>query len=210
MFAEAPWIAALLVGGYLLGSLSPALVLSRALRGVDLRTLGSGNLGASNVQAVLGNGLAVAVLLIDAAKGALAVLVLPRGVFLLAGAPEMPVGLPGALAAAGAVLGHCFPFWLRFLGGKGVATTLGAVLAFDPVAGLGAAAAFVATVAATRFVAVGSLILVVVGAFLLAFLDAPRPEVAFAIGAAVLVHVLHRGNLDRMRRGEEERIPGGS
>ena len=201
-----PLLSALLVAGaYLLGSIPFALLAGKLLLGVDLREHGSGNLGATNALRVLGKRAGACVLLLDAAKGGLPVALLPR----LAGAPPwLGVALAGA-----AILGHVFPLYLRFKGGKGVATSAGAFLALHPAAFGCAAAVFGLALAASRIVSLSSLLaaLALPGAALL--LDgwelaggAQAPRTGLFLGIAALVWFKHRANLGRLLRGEEPRI----
>jgi glycerol-3-phosphate acyltransferase PlsY len=177
------------------GSIPFGVLLARR-RGVDIRAQGSGNIGATNVARVVGLGLGVVVLVLDAAKGAAPVLV-ARG---------LDLG-PWTTAAAGlgAVLGHCFSPWLRFRGGKGVATALGVFLALDPVAAGAAVATFALFAAITRIPAIGSL----AGTAALTALCIARaslPVAALAIAVAVLILVRHRSNLAHLLRRQHERI----
>lgn len=187
-----------LVASYALGSV-PFSLLAARLRGVDLRTQGSGNLGATNAIRVLGPGLGVPVLLADVAKGFVAVSVFP-GLF---GGESW--GLPLACGAA-AIIGHVASAFLRFRGGKGVATAAGAFLGLAP-AGLGiAAAVFVVVLLATRYVSLASIL----GAAALPvalWLSGDRPEVT-AVGVAIALLVLfrHRANLGRLLAGRENRL----
>jgi len=191
--------AALLVGvGYLLGSLSFAVLLVRRRTGRDIRTEGSGNAGATNVLRAHGKGLALAVAALDVAKGAAAVLL----VRLVTADPRY-----GAAAGFAAILGHVFPIFYGFRGGKGVATAVGAFLALAPLATLVCVAVFVAIVAATRFVSLGSVVAIVLlppvagGLF-----HAPTPVVMAAATTAILVVLKHRENLRRLASGTERRL----
>ena len=192
-------LAALLVGvGYLLGSMSFAVLLVRRATGKDIRTEGSGNAGATNVLRAHGKGLALAVAALDIAKGAAAVLLV-----------RTVTADPRYAAAAGfaAVLGHVFPIFYGFRGGKGVATAVGAFLALAPLATLVCIAVFVAVVAATRYVSLGSVIAIVLlppvagGLF-----HAPTPVVAAAAATAVLVVLKHRENLKRLANRTERKL----
>jgi glycerol-3-phosphate acyltransferase PlsY len=174
----------------------PFGVLLARRRGVDIRTTGSGNIGATNVARVVGLGLGLVVLVLDAAKGAAPVLVVRW----------LDLG-PWTAAAAGlgAVLGHCFSPWLGFRGGKGVATALGVFLALDPLAAGAAVATFAVFAAITRIPAVGSL----AGTAALAALciaRAPLPTAALAIAVGLLILVRHRSNLAHLLRRQHERI----
>jgi glycerol-3-phosphate acyltransferase PlsY len=167
------------------------------MKGVDLRTIGSGNIGATNVARGLGKGWAIAVLVADAAKGFLPVWIGRR------------LGLPpAAVAAAGllAIVGHMFTLFLRGRGGKGVATSLGVALALSPLPALAGLGLYIVVFAATRLSSLGSLL--GVWTFTLGFLlrDAPpRPLFVLAIIVAVLVTLRHHDNLARLLRGEEPR-----
>jgi glycerol-3-phosphate acyltransferase PlsY len=190
--------AALVVAGYLLGSISFALWLVRWRTGTDIRTEGSGNAGATNVLRAHGKGLALAVALLDVAKGA-------GAVFLV----RLVTADPSYAAAAGfaAILGHVFPIFSGFRGGKGVATAVGAFLALAPLAMAACLAVFIAVVAATRYVSVGSMIAVVLlppAAKLLS--HASGPVILAAAATAVLVVVKHVENLKRLTRGEERKL----
>jgi acyl phosphate:glycerol-3-phosphate acyltransferase len=192
--------AAMVGVSYLLGSVSFAVMIVRFATGKDIRTEGSGNAGATNVLRAHGKGLGVAVAALDVAKGAAAVL-LTRHV--------TPDPRAAAAAAFAAVLGHVFPIFYGFRGGKGVATTVGAFLALAPLPTLVCVGVFVAIVAVSRYVSLGS----VVGMVLLPpvsglLFHAPRPTVIAAAAAAVLIVVKHRENLARLARGEERRLGG--
>ena len=182
---------------YLIGSLPFSFLVARAFGVRDVRRVGSGNVGATNVLRSAGKAAGLLALLLDAGKGAAASLAAAR----LAPADAT---LP-ALAALVAVVGHMYPVWLRFEGGKGVATGLGAFAPLAPWAALGAVAVFAATAAATRYVSLGS----VAGALTLAVL-APvlggRGAVAAAAAlTAGLVVFRHRSNLRRILGGTERR-----
>lgn len=188
--------AAAVLVAYLLGSVPFGLWLAR-MRGLDIREHGSGNIGATNVARNLGKPLGALVLLLDALKGAVPAIA------------TASLGFEPLIAAAAgwaAIAGHCFPVWLRFRGGKGVATSLGVLLVVDPaVTGL-CAVAFAMVVAASRMVSLGSLVGLV--AFPLAALALGRPGITVGLGAAaaLLVVVQHRDNLRRIVRGEEHRF----
>jgi acyl phosphate:glycerol-3-phosphate acyltransferase len=196
------WPAALLVvGGYLLGSLSFALLLVKWRTGADIRTVGSGNAGATNVLRAHGKRLAAAVALLDIAKGAVAVLL----VRLVTADPRYAAG-----AGLAAILGHVFPLYSGFRGGKGVATAVGAFLILAPLATAVCLAVFLAIVAATRYVSLASMVAIVLlppAAGLLS--HAPRAVVIAAAATAVLVVFKHIENLKRLARGEERKLGSG-
>jgi glycerol-3-phosphate acyltransferase PlsY len=188
--------AGLLIGAYALAAIPFGWLVGR-LRGIDVRRLGSGNIGATNVLRASGRGPAAATLLLDALKGAAPVLVADA----LAG-PE--AWLPVA-AGAVAVIGHCYPVYLRFRGGKGVATAAGAFLALSPWRRLIALGVFVAALAATSTVSVGSC----AAALALPAAAWARGEGRIALGAlpvAMLILWRHRDNLRRVMAGTEPRL----
>jgi glycerol-3-phosphate acyltransferase PlsY len=186
------------VAGYLLGSVPFGVLVARRMAGLDVRQVGSGNIGATNVARAAGKGAGVLTLLLDAAKGALPVFA------------ARWLGLaPAWVAAVGlaAFLGHLFPVWLRFRGGKGVATALGLLLALEPWAALAGLAGFAAMLALTRMVSVGSMVGAVLGAATVLAVEGVRSPYAWASAAmAGAILVRHRGNLARLARGEERRI----
>ena len=193
------WPAALLVfAGYLLGSISFAFWIVRWRTGEDIRESGSGNPGATNVLRAHGKTLALAVALLDVAKGTAAVLLV-----------RLVTADPRFAAAAGfaAILGHVFPVFSGFRGGKGVATAVGAFLALAPLATLACLAVFVLLVAATRYVSLGSVVAIVLlppAASLLS--RASQATLLAAAATAVLVVVKHVENLKRLARGEERKL----
>jgi glycerol-3-phosphate acyltransferase PlsY len=188
-------LAAIALLGYLLGSVPFGLLLTRAAGLGDLRAIGSGNIGATNVLRTGRKGLAAATLLLDALKGAAAVV-----------AGLLAAGAPGAAAAGlAAALGHMFPVWLGFRGGKGVATGGGVLLAAAPLAGIGAAAVWLAVAAATRISSAGALAAAAL-APVFACLTAPRPVALMVLGVAALIWWRHAANIRRLLAGTEPRI----
>ncbi len=184
-----------LVIAYLLGSLPFALLAGR-LNGVDLRTAGSGNLGATNVFRVLGRSWGIAVMVLDIAKGAVAVLI-----------AEALVPSPWPLAAGAlAILGHVFPVWTGFTGGKGVATGAGALIGLTPAAAGVMVAIWVVLVLVTRYVSVASIVAALAAAPLAWAFGAPWSYVAFVAVAALFVIWKHRENIRRLGTGTENRI----
>jgi acyl phosphate:glycerol-3-phosphate acyltransferase len=182
--------------GYLLGSIPTGVIVARA-RGIDIREQGSGNIGATNVARTLGKKAGAMVLLIDALKGLLPVL---AAVHLVAD-PWAHVA-----TAAAAILGHVFPVWLRFRGGKGVATALGVFLGLSPIAAAIAVTVFLAVYVLFKIASVGSLLagLALVGA--LWWQRAPLPYVYLGAAAWLLIVIRHQGNLRRLWRREELKV----
>ena len=183
--------------GYVLGSMPWGLWLPRLVAGVDIRRVGSGNVGAANVWRALGFKLGLGVALLDIGKGLAAALV---GRWL---AGELVAVLAGIAAMAG----HWRPLFLRFgRGGKAVATTGGVGLALAPLATLGAGAVWVAVFLLGRFASVASIAAALSLPPLAFLLGASWPVIAFTGGAAAAIVVLHRSNLVRLARGEENRF----
>ena len=180
--------------GYLLGSIPFGLLLAKLMGLGNLREIGSGNIGATNVLRT-GNKLAAALtLLLDAGKGVVAVLL-----------GKAAGGDLGLIAGLFAMLGHCFPVWLRFAGGKGVATFLGIVLALNFWTGLAACAAWLAGAFATRISSMGALVSSAAAIPFAYFLDSGKTAVYVALMAA-LVYWRHRANISRIRAGTEPKI----
>ncbi|WP_164157887.1 glycerol-3-phosphate 1-O-acyltransferase PlsY [Sandarakinorhabdus rubra] len=185
--------AALLIG-YLLGSIPFGLLLTRAI-GIDIRQVGSGNIGTTNVLRTGNKGLAAATLLLDAGKGAAAVLI----------GRELGGDMAGILAGTAAFLGHLFPVWLKFRGGKGVATILGITLAAAPLAGIIALAVWLGGALATRYSSVGGMLAALSCAGAGWALAGPAWGVHLA-GMAALLIIMHRDNIARLRAGTESKI----
>ncbi len=191
------WVsAAVLLLAYLFGSIPGGVLVARLYR-VDLRQVGSGNIGATNVQRALGWGPAIVVALFDIFKGGIAVWIAR-----LAGVEGW---LLGGVAVA-AVLGHNFPVTLRFSGGKGVATSLGTLFFLDPEVAAYAAVIGLVVVALTRFVSAGSLTGAVAAVVLAYALGRPGWELATLALMAAMIFLTHRHNLVRLWRGEERRL----
>jgi len=182
-----------ILGAFAVGSIPTGIIVARA-RGVDLRKVGSGNIGATNVGRALGKGWAIFVLLVDAAKGYLPTALAPRWL--------PPLGV--AAVALAAVVGHMFSVFLKGRGGKGVATSLGAALALAPVAALCSAGAYLVLYAAFRISSVGSLV-GVAGFPLALYLTGDREPAHYLFAAvmAVLVIARHKDNIRRLARRQE-------
>ena len=193
--------------GYVMGSLPWGLWLGQWFKGVDVRTVGSLNLGATNVYRSLGPALGITTLLLDMSKGALPVWLVPASPIAdrFPGGPEA-CGLAVGLAA---VAGHVWSFLAGFKGGKGVATTAGVLLALAPRAFAVFAAVFVVTVALTRYISLGSVLGALAFSIALAFVTpagVKGPTFAFGVLLAAVVVVRHRENLRRLARGSERRF----
>jgi glycerol-3-phosphate acyltransferase PlsY len=203
-----------LVFGYLLGSVPFGLILTRAAGLGDVRKIGSGNIGATNVLRTGNKGLAAATLLLDGLKGTAAVLMTPPVVGQMGGL--LGLTTPGPLAIAdlrillpvvaglGAFLGHLFPVWLQFKGGKGVATFIGVLIGAHWPAAIVFAVVWLATAAITRLSSLSALLATLVVVVFCALLDVPGLPIVLAMAA--LVFVTHRANIQRLIAGSEPRI----
>jgi glycerol-3-phosphate acyltransferase PlsY len=196
--------AAIVAGAYLLGSVPFSYLIVKLAKGRDVRTVGSGNAGATNVMRAAGKAAGVAALLLDCCKG-IAAVTTARAL----GAPSAVVGA----AAAAVVVGHVFPVFLGFRGGKGVATAAGALGALEPAVLAVGMALFVVVVAWKRYISLGSMtaavsfpLLLLAGERLGWLRPAGTGPVAASFAIAALILVRHAGNLDRLRRGVEPRL----
>jgi acyl phosphate:glycerol-3-phosphate acyltransferase len=194
------------VAAYLLGSIPFGLLVAKVFGGGDVRKAGSGNVGATNVTRVAGPFAGVLTLILDAAKGSVAVWL----------AAHLSGQAAGWMIAAGlaALIGHCFPVWLRFRGGKGVATAAGMFLMLSPLALLGSVLLFLIVVASTRYVSLGSIAAAAAMPLLIYFLWAPHhaPPLIVTFGAfaaAMLVVYKHDANVQRLVEGRESRFSFG-
>lgn len=192
----AAWLA--LAVSYLLGAVPFGLLLTRVVRGTDLRTVGSGNIGATNAARALGRWGGLVVFVLDFAKGWAPVALIGPAV----GAGSLPVA-----CGLAAVLGHCFPVWLGFRGGKGVATSCGMMVGLDPAVFLVGGLTWLLVAATARMVSLASLAMGT-GFLAAAWVRHPdRPLVPAAVGVVFLLFLVrHRANISRMRAGTEPRI----
>jgi glycerol-3-phosphate acyltransferase PlsY len=189
-------MAVVVLAAYLIGSIPFALILARRW-GADLRQVGSGNLGAANVMRASGVGAGVLVAALDIAKGAASVWMAER----VGGDAALP-----AAAGLAAIVGHVYPVWLRFRGGKGVATACGVFSILTPLAVPPALAIFAAVVWLTQYVSLGSVLASMAVPPIAYALGSPAPGVVAASAAAALIVFRHRSNLSRMWTGTERRV----
>jgi glycerol-3-phosphate acyltransferase PlsY len=195
-----PWLLGVAVAAYFIGSIPFGLILTEIAGFGDVRKIGSGNIGATNVLRTGNKALAAATLLLDGGKGAAAVLV-ARYLY----GPEAAI-----IAGGAALLGHMFPVWLRFRGGKGVATGLGVLLAIAWPVGLIACGVWLLTAVVLRYSSLAALLALAASPITAWFL-ADRQVAGLALFLAVLVWLRHRENIGRLRKGEESKIRlGGS
>jgi glycerol-3-phosphate acyltransferase PlsY len=211
-------VAALVAAAYLIGSIPFSFLVVKAFSGADIRHVGSRNVGATNVARSFGKTPGVIALMLDIAKG-YAVVALAQW---LTGRPQWPLPFGGdasplhsrafwvSLAGLIAVLAHMFPVWLRFHGGKGVATATGAFLALDPIVIAAAVIVFVIVLLSTRFVSLASMLSAASIPIFLRFLThAPFWTIVNAIIIAILVIVKHHSNIARLTQGTERRMGEG-
>lgn len=189
-------MTAAIVAAYLIGSVPFALILARRW-GADLRRVGSGNLGAANVLRASGVTAGVLVAVLDVMKGAFSVALASRF--------SDNAAVPAAAGFA-AIVGHIYPVWLRFRGGKGVATACGVFSMLAPAAVPPAIAVFVVTVWVTKYVSLGSVLATATLPPLAYALGTPAPAVVAAFAASAIIIFRHRSNLERVRTGTERRI----
>ena len=193
----------------ILGSIPFAIVIGKVFYGVDVRKQGSGNPGATNTLRVLGKKAGIAVLLLDIGKGALAVflgyrLVHFRSASIIYADPDI---IYPCICAALAVLGHVFSPFLKFKGGKGVATSIGVVLALQPIAALVMIVTFILILMFTRYVSLGSIIgAVIYPLYNLIFYTHSLVLLLFSIGLAALILIRHKDNIARLIKGQESKF----
>ena len=182
---------------YLIGSISFSYLISKKVAGIDIRSHGSGNAGATNTLRVLGKGPAITVLILDALKGLVAM-----------GITHWLTGDPLAYAVSGlfAIAGHNWPIFFGFRGGKGIATTLGVALGFSPLAFLIGAVLAVITIFITRYVSLGSLFLVTALPIVLHLLDKPASFVWTSLVLAVFAYIRHYDNIRNLLSGKERKL----
>ena len=189
-----PFIVGFVVA-YLIGSVPFGLILTRLAGAGDVRQIGSGNIGATNVLRTGRKGLALATLALDVLKGALPVWLAYRYL-----GPDMAV-----VVGLGAVLGHCFPVWLKFKGGKGVATAAGVVVALTPAVAAIATGVFLLVVLTTRYVSLASILGAIAaapGAYLVGYVQAAELYLLLAL----VIVLKHAGNIRRLTQGNESRL----
>ena len=190
-----PYYATALAFGYLLGSIPFGLIITRLAGAQDIRAIGSGNIGATNVLRTGRKGLAAATLVADVLNGTVAVLV-------VAWLGGLNIGL---LAGAAAFFGHLFPVWLAFKGGKGIATGFGVLLAVSSKAALAVALIWITIAAATRYSSLASLIASAAAPVILYSIGMPLEALTFLV-LAIATFIVHRGNIARLWQGTEGKI----
>jgi glycerol-3-phosphate acyltransferase PlsY len=188
---------AVIILAYFIGSMPFALILARRWGAIDLRSVGSGNLGAANVMRASGVTAGVLVAVLDMAKGAASVW--------LAARVSTGAAVPAAAGLA-AIVGHIYPIWLRFRGGKGVATACGVFTVLTPLAIPPALAIFAVVVWLTKYISLGSVVASIALPPLAYALGSSAPSVLAAIAASIIIVFRHRSNVLRLRTGTERRL----
>lgn len=194
------------LAAYLIGNLMGGQLVGRLRGGVDLRKVGSGNVGATNALRTQGKGFAIAVLLIDLFKGVGAVTFLPAIQWSWAGAGDMPRELQAYFCGVAVAVGHCYPVFSGFKGGKGVATLAGVFGALMPIALIWMLGGFILTILLTGYVSLATLIAAALSVTYAAGLGLDSPEFLFALAMTSLVVWKHRENIQRLARGTESRF----
>lgn len=193
-------IALVLAASYLIGSIPTGYIIVKLFTGQDIRTVGSGSTGATNVKRVMGKKWFFVVMLLDALKGALPV------VFTALFGADFAGGLLPVLAAICVILGHSKSVFLNFTGGKSVASGVGTLLALDWQAGLIIAAVWGVVTWVSRYVSLGSVVALALSPLIMWFLNAPPAYIVYAIIAAIYVIYLHRENIKRLKEGTENKV----
>lgn len=193
-------IALVLAASYLIGSIPTGYIIVKLFTGQDIRTVGSGSTGATNVKRVMGKKWFFVVMLLDALKGALPVVLTA-----LFGA-DFVGGLLPVLAAICVILGHSKSVFLNFTGGKSVASGVGTLLALDWQAGLIIAAVWGVVTWVSRYVSLGSVVALALSPLIMWFLNAPPAYIVYAVIAAIYVIYLHRENIKRLKEGTENKV----
>ena len=194
-------LAIVAIVAYLIGSIPTGYLIVKAKTGQDIRTVGSGSTGATNVKRVLGKKYFFIVMLLDALKGALPVVL--ANLFATVG---LDIGIAPVIAAVAVILGHSKSVFLQFKGGKSVASGVGTIFALDPLVGLIIALIWGVITYTTKYVSVGSIIALLISPFLMYFFFAPIAYVVYCALGAVYIVYLHRENIKRLIHGNENKV----
>ena len=194
-------LLAVAIIAYIIGSIPTGYIIVKAKTGQDIRTVGSGSTGATNVKRVLGKNYFFLVMLLDALKGALPVVL--AKLFATVG---ISLGLAPVIAAVAVIIGHSKSIFLQFKGGKSVASGVGTILALNWVVGIVIALVWGVITYTTKYVSVGSIIALVISPFVMYFLGAPIAYVAYCALGAIYIVYLHRENIKRLINGNENKV----
>lgn len=186
---------------YLIGSIPTGYLIVKAKTGKDIRTVGSGSTGATNVKRVLGKKYFFLVMILDAIKGACPVILAKMFVTV-----ALSIGLAPVIAAVAAIVGHSKSIFLQFKGGKSVASGVGTIIALNWMAGIIIAVVWGIITYATKYVSVGSIIALLISPFVMYFLDAPACYVGYCVLGALYIVYLHRENIKRLIQGNENKV----
>ena len=194
-------IIIVILAAYLIGSIPTGYIIVKMFTGQDIRTIGSGSTGATNVKRVMGKKWFFIVMILDAIKGALPVILAKIFTTAFAG-----IGLLPVLAAVAVIVGHSKSIFLRFTGGKSVASGVGTILALNWQVGLIIAVIWAVITYVSKYVSLGSIIALFISPFLMWFFDAPAAYIVYCALGAVYIIYLHRENIKRLIRGEENKV----
>lgn len=194
-------IAAVILGAYLIGSIPTGYIIVKLATGQDIRTIGSGSTGATNVKRVMGKKWFFITLLLDAFKGALPVVLTA-----LFAKSFTEIGLLPVLAAVAVILGHSKSVFLKFTGGKSVASGVGTILALNWMVGLCIAAIWGIITYTSKYVSLGSIIALAISPFLMWAFKAPLAYIVYCAVGALYIIYLHRSNIQRLLKGEENKV----
>ena len=186
---------------YLIGSIPTGYLIVRAKTGQDIRTIGSGSTGATNVKRVLGKKWFFTVMVLDAIKGATPVFLAQVFVHAFSG-----IGLAPVLAAVAVIIGHSKPCFLQFKGGKSVASGIGTIIALNPIAGILIAVTWALITYVTKYVSVGSICALAASPFIMYFFKAPIAYICYCALGAIYITYLHRENIKRLMAGNENKV----
>lgn len=192
-------VLAVVVVAYLIGSIPTGYLIVKGKTGQDIRTIGSGSTGATNVKRVLGKKWFFIVMLLDALKGATPVLLAKY-------LTVDPYGINAVLAAVFVIIGHSKPIFLQFKGGKSVASGVGTILALNPLVGISIAVIWGIITYISKYVSLGSIIALSISPILMYFFKNPIGYVAYCLIAAIYIVYLHRENIVRLIKGEENKV----
>ena len=189
------------IAGYIIGSIPTGYLIVKSKTGQDIRTVGSGSTGATNVKRVLGKKWFFTVMILDAIKGALPVFFAEQFVH-----TGISIGLAPVIAAVAVIIGHSKSIVLQFKGGKSVASGIGTIIALNWVAGLSLALIWGVITYITKYVSVGSIIALLVSPFIMYYLEAPLAYICYCALGAIYIVYLHRENIKRLIAGNENKV----
>lgn len=194
-------LALTVIIAYLIGSIPTGYLIVKAKTGQDIRTIGSGSTGATNVKRVLGKKWFFTVMVLDAIKGAVPVFLAQSFVTAFSS-----IGLAPVIAAVAVIIGHSKPCFLQFKGGKSVASGIGTIIALNPIAGILIALTWAIITYITKYVSVGSICALAASPFIMYFFNAPIAYICYCALGAIYITYLHRENIKRLIAGNENKV----